>query len=355
MGNTLYELAEDGGIKFRSQRKGHFVMIPNYILDIWMPLIGAKAIGVYIMYARLERCGVVKALTQADLASGLRIGTRALQNINEILAECGFIEINKPTGYKITMHYTTEIVVKDAPKEIPSELINKYEQKGGYSPIANWLIGKNEEGIDESEFPNGNTGDAKWKHGEFPNGNANVESLDIESLELKDSSASPSLLSKEEYAKSKEEHKEYLEGLRKRHPEVALFGINEKRKGVLANLYEYPSDIQDIIKSFCIHWKKVPPPKGSGMYGKWIKDAREIKKGLQNSHLSADEVFDEAYYAWKTPPPNVSRKQYDGSFTVVDLGSVAKIAWDAVGSLLMGNSKRKVKVYYGANGKKVER
>ena len=169
------------------------------------------------------------------------------------------------------------------------------------------------------------------------------------------SSALPSLLSKEEYAKSKEKHKEYLEGLRKRHPEVALFGINEKRKGVLANLYEYPSDIQDIIKSFCIHWKKVPPPKGSSMYGKWIKDAREIKKGLQNSHLSADEVFDEAYYTWKTPPPNVSRKQYDGSFTVVDLGSVAKIAWDAVGSLLMGNNKRKVKVYYGASGERVER
>jgi len=60
------------------------------------------------------------------------------------------------------------------------------------------------------------------------------------------SSASPSLLSKEEYAKSKEKHKEYLEGLRKRHPEVALFGINEKRKGVLANLYEYPSDVQDM-------------------------------------------------------------------------------------------------------------
>ena len=112
-------------------KKVYETTIPNYIIDIWLPIIGAKALGVYIVYVRLEREGTVKAHSQTDIAKATRIGTRSLKDINNTLVDCGFIDIRQPQGYEITMHYTTEITIKDPPKEIPKEIIEKYQPPSG--------------------------------------------------------------------------------------------------------------------------------------------------------------------------------------------------------------------------------
>jgi hypothetical protein len=166
------------------------------------------------------------------------------------------------------------------------------------------------------------------------------------------SKATPSLLSNEELARLKEKDEKRLQGMRERIPLASLL---QKREAVLQNIGDYPADVQDIIKSFCRHWKMPPPPRNSKQHSKWCKDGKDIKKLLVNAQLSEDIVFDEAYYIWKTPPEhiNVSRKQYQGKFMVKDLGSVSNLVWLAISNILSGQSKRRTKTYYDAEGRQV--
>jgi len=139
------------------------------------------------------------------------------------------------------------------------------------------------------------------------------------------------------------------------HFEEEYIDRKEKLGIVLDNLYDYPSDIQEVIKAFCNKWKKPPPPKKAKTFAKWIKDAREVKIMCQNARLSPYEVFDEAYYIWKTPKGNVSRKEYDGSFNVYDIGSVISLTWESIGNILNGTPKRKVRMFTDASGKQIEK
>ena len=123
MGKKLYEQEEAGGICFKSERRPGEVRIPNYVYDLWLPLLGATAIGVYAVYARLERQGVTKGKSLRELAASCRVGDRKLGIINAALAECGFIRLKKPEGHTRQMHYTTEITVLDPPDFISKETV----------------------------------------------------------------------------------------------------------------------------------------------------------------------------------------------------------------------------------------
>jgi hypothetical protein len=91
----------------------------------------------------LERGDSVKAITLADIARACRIGTDKLRTVNEALADCGFITMNKPTGQARLMHWTTEIVVHDPPMQVSKELIDKYgprDEKDSYGILTPWLM-----------------------------------------------------------------------------------------------------------------------------------------------------------------------------------------------------------------------
>lgn len=138
MSKKLYS-TDQGGIRFISYRMGQ-VRIPNYVYDMWLPLLGATAIGVYSMYCRLEREDVVKAITQARIAKMCRIGTRKLEEINEMLEDCRFISVTKPEGHKRLMHWTTEIEIFEAPERVPPEMVEKYAPPSGYECLSPWLV-----------------------------------------------------------------------------------------------------------------------------------------------------------------------------------------------------------------------
>ena len=130
---------------------------------------------------------------------------------------------------------------------------------------------------------------------------------------------------------------------------------NQERLGIgLENLYDYPADVQEVIKEFCRNWKILPPPKGTKGFSKWINDAREIKKKLHNLHIPPEEAFAEAHYVWKTPPDflKINREDYDGKFNVSDLASVDKIVWEACSAIVDGRAKRKTKTYTNPDGSK---
>lgn len=144
----LYTESESGGIRVISGRKIGEVRIPNYVYDLWLPLIGGDALTVYGVYCRLERGKTVRAFTMRDVAKACRIGDKKLTEINTMLSDCGFVVVQKPIGKARANHFTTEITTLNPPRHIAAYLIEKYEIKSGYEPLSAWLLD------DESETPN---------------------------------------------------------------------------------------------------------------------------------------------------------------------------------------------------------
>jgi len=103
------------------------VEIPNYVFDIWMPLLGGSAINIYCVYCRLEQGGKVKGIPQNNIARACRMGKATLRNINDTLQECGFIKVIPPKGRRRLEHKTVTIEVFKAPATIPTELMQKYQ------------------------------------------------------------------------------------------------------------------------------------------------------------------------------------------------------------------------------------
>jgi hypothetical protein len=136
---ALYRSSPSDGIQFTSERKPGDTRIPNYVMDLWTPILGATAIGVYAVYCRLERENVVTGMSQSAMASACRMSKSTLQDINNLLVKYGFIRLILPQGQNRLKHYTTEIVVLDPPQKIDAEVI-KSERGEKYSILAPWLI-----------------------------------------------------------------------------------------------------------------------------------------------------------------------------------------------------------------------
>lgn len=135
-----YETTASGGIRVVSGRKIGEVRIPNYVYDLWLPLLGGEAIAVYGVYCRLERAKVVKGISFRKIAVACQIGDAKLNSINEMLIDCGFVIIKKPTGTARGQHLTSEITTLDPPRKLLPEIIEKYKGKRGYAPLSEWLV-----------------------------------------------------------------------------------------------------------------------------------------------------------------------------------------------------------------------
>ncbi len=135
----LYEQSA-GYIEFGSERRAGDVRIPNYIYDLWLPLLGADAIMVYSIYCRLEREGRVYGMTTLEIARSCRIGKTKLQEINAILVDCGFIRLTTPKSIDRLRHYTNSVIVLDPPRKISAAQIEKYAPEYGYQPLTKWLV-----------------------------------------------------------------------------------------------------------------------------------------------------------------------------------------------------------------------
>lgn len=135
-----YETTASGGIRVVSGRKIGEVRIPNYVYDLWLPLLGGEAIAVYGVYCRLERAKVVKGISFRKIAVACQIGDAKLNSINEMLIDCGFVTIKKPTGTARGQHLTSEIITLDPPRKLLPEIIEKYKGKRGYAPLSEWLV-----------------------------------------------------------------------------------------------------------------------------------------------------------------------------------------------------------------------
>lgn len=182
MGKKLYQSTEDGGIQFKTERRVGDVRIPNYIYDLWMPLLGSDVIGVYAVLCRLEYGSGVKGITMQTLANACRMGKTRFMGILETLDKCDFIDVKKPEGQARLWHYTTEITVKDPAQEISKEIIEEYQPTRGYEPLTPWLV------RDDTEIPNGTSGETKQYVDDVPNSTSTVESSILHPLVVEEES-----------------------------------------------------------------------------------------------------------------------------------------------------------------------
>lgn len=152
-------------IEYQVSRNGHYqvipggkkwkVFIPAYIYDLWMPLLGAEAIGVYGAYVRLgyQNDGVY-GRTLNKWAQVFRISTRTLAAINDALEECGFIRIEHPSVTQKQKGFTTKIIVLNPPREVSPELIRKYAINGDperYQLLTPWFLEGDSEAQSETD------------------------------------------------------------------------------------------------------------------------------------------------------------------------------------------------------------
>ena len=139
-GRKLYFPDGDGGFVFRSERKVGDVRVPNYVYDLWLPVIGIEAVGLYALYCRLERHGQVSGMTRDALCRALRIGTHTLPKLNEKLEACGFIRIIRAEGQARLEHRPTGVIILDPAKHVSEALVERFCPHG-MVPLTPWLVG----------------------------------------------------------------------------------------------------------------------------------------------------------------------------------------------------------------------
>ena len=147
MAIKLYEVDPEGTVQFKIGHRAWGVDVPAYVYDLWMPLIGVTAVGVYAVYSRLGYERKIWGQGIRELAAAMRIGPNTLQAINETLAECGFIEIEIPQGHQRKMHYTTRITLLQPPDKIEPALVEQYvkgEDPANYKTLVPWLTEEDE-------------------------------------------------------------------------------------------------------------------------------------------------------------------------------------------------------------------
>lgn len=143
---TLYQPIEGGGIVFVSERKMGDTRIPNYVIDMYMPLVGGDAFSLYNLYCRLERAGQVKGLNMTELGKAIHVSRNTISRLNDVLEAAGMIRMVKPSGREILMHYSTSIVLLDPPETVTTETLSAVytflgREISEYTLITSWLVG----------------------------------------------------------------------------------------------------------------------------------------------------------------------------------------------------------------------
>ncbi len=137
-----YEVTPDGGFRVRTERRIGEVRVPNYVYDLWLPVLGMDAVALYSVYCRMERNDTIRGMNQKTLAGLCRIGTDKLNKLNADLEACGFIRIERPAGAARLAHHCTTVVVLDPPKEVPAQAIAALCPDGElkHGTLKDWLI-----------------------------------------------------------------------------------------------------------------------------------------------------------------------------------------------------------------------
>jgi hypothetical protein len=109
-------------------------IIPDYVLDLWLPIIGADGFAVYMVYKRIVSEFGEVSIPLEKLAIFMAIELDALRKINKMLADCGFIKFTTSKRPKLKLE-CVRVKLLIPSTEVSSEIIQKYGSEDGYEPL----------------------------------------------------------------------------------------------------------------------------------------------------------------------------------------------------------------------------
>lgn len=118
-----YTTDDTGGILVTDKRQlTHGTIVPNYVVDLYLPIIGYDGLGILTALYRLvnhaDPDNPVRVNVRAFARAG-RVGSDSYSDSLELMAECGLIALLKPEGKRRGMHLRTEIFLVDPPTRVP--------------------------------------------------------------------------------------------------------------------------------------------------------------------------------------------------------------------------------------------
>lgn len=122
MAKKSYEAAGDSLRVVDEGQTKHGTQIPNYIIDLWLPIIEASGLAVWTILKRMDDLGGSKGKLRINLEKLGRsagYGRRGLKNILERLQRHKFLKLHYPDGREHALHEETIVELLTPPSEVP--------------------------------------------------------------------------------------------------------------------------------------------------------------------------------------------------------------------------------------------
>jgi hypothetical protein len=131
-----YRVSEPDGIVIIDRRQTtNGAIIPNYVVDLYLPIIDYVGLGILTSLYRLAREETIILNLVKHAAAG-RVGYRTLQRTFDVLEECRVLAVSKPVGRDKAVHKRTVIELLDPPLTVPPKYASMVESR----TLTRWLI-----------------------------------------------------------------------------------------------------------------------------------------------------------------------------------------------------------------------
>lgn len=116
-------LLSPAGIEISDRRQlTHGAIVPNFVVDLYLPIIAYDGLGVLTVLYRLANTDD-RVLTNLDaFARAGRLGFRRFTQLLALLDELAIINVQKPSGAARLKHHRTVIVLLDPPTAVPETM-----------------------------------------------------------------------------------------------------------------------------------------------------------------------------------------------------------------------------------------
>jgi hypothetical protein len=124
-----YEILATGQLVVNDERQfTNGQIIPNYLVDLYLPIIGYAGLGILTALYRLGTyANRVPNLTEFAAAGGM--GYRSFVGHLETLEDCGLIRVERPSNRDRAAHKGTRISLTDALQSVAPELANHVQER----------------------------------------------------------------------------------------------------------------------------------------------------------------------------------------------------------------------------------
>ena len=119
---TSYRIGP-AGIEISDRRQlTHGAIVPNFVVDLYLPIIGYDGLGVLTLLYRLANTDD-RVLTNLDaFARAGRVGFRRFSHLLQLLNELAIVAVQKPSGAARLKHHRTVIALLDPPTAVPAAM-----------------------------------------------------------------------------------------------------------------------------------------------------------------------------------------------------------------------------------------